>query len=1728
MATEQDLAALKRQRATIKASCTRIRTYVESVVAVTPTVAAQLEERRLRLNEYWSSYNEIQINIEAHDEAEANDRAGFEDAFYALSAKIREALNPVFPSRSTAVQSPSTSRASDQTDGQFHVRLPKLNLPTFSGKYDEWFPFFDSFNSIIHSNMSINNTQKLQYLRTSLTGDASNIISFLEISELNYDVAWNLLKERYDNKRVIVHTHIKEITKLPTITKENSDELRQIADGAIRHIQALQALKRPTTHWDDLLVHILSSKLDAITLREWQASLIGTEPPTFKQFKEFITHRCQMLEATSKATDTSTKDGNKRTQNNAKRQAACVATIKSKCNFCNGEHPMYYCSNFLALPTSQRITEVRSRKICANCLRATTHASNKCTSRGCRICKLKHNTLLHVTLSNATESRDNAVDGQKASKDASPQTTLVTHAVSNECGEHVMLSTAIVHAFDSDGTARSCRVLLDSGSQANFVSEEFVSTLGIQPRSLNISISGINNTATKSTQAVQIKLQSRLSSYSTTIDCVVTDQITGRLPSFNMRRDTYNIPRNCKLADPNFYVSSKVDMLIGAELFWELVCVGQIKSSPEHPTLQKTQFGWILAGRLTTPSKSVPDVKSFHAIVTNAQLQDQLSQFWQLEDVGSAYDANYTAEEATCEAHFLDNVSQTTQGGFIVKLPVREASFVNLGDSREIAMKRLLSLERRLNRDSNLKAQYGNFLSEYRALNHMKRVEVPPNEDRKSCYLPHHCVFKNSGQSEKIRVVFDASCKTSSGVSLNDSLRVGPVVQQDLASIVIRFRTFTYVLTADIIKMYRQVLIHSSQTCLQRILWRDDDASKIETYELTTLTYGTSSASYLATRCLKHLADQHASRFPVGAAHVSRDFYVDDLLTGADNIQDAKRVRDEVIQVLSLGAFELSKWASNCPELLESVSNRKEDLVPIDDGSSSHILGIQWNQASDTFHFTYKSESSHGIVTKRIILSEISKLFNPLGLLGPIIVIAKLILQDLWRSGVHWDESVPQDVHSRWSRLKSQLTELNRLKISRCVKFQTDPQAIQLHGFCDASQQAFGACVYVRTKLSHNDYRIELLCSKSRIAPMKTISIPRLELSAAALLARLIEKIRASVDLANVQTYLWSDSTIAISWISSPSQNWSVFVANRVGEIQRLTESSEWRHVPSSQNPADLLSRDIGPRELIDSTLWWHGPEFLQADTDQWPSKYLPHPNEDMPEMRRVHANVATFDCNIIDGLLEKFSSLNKTCRILAYCLRCCKSRPRPSTLFVSHEETSAALFKMCKTIQQRSFAEEYKALEAGKSVHQSSRILSLTPFMDEQGLIRVGGRLRNSNLSFGTCHPILLPRDHELTKRIIMQEHVRNMHAGAQATMAAVRQQFWPLALRSVTRKIILNCVTCFKLKPIFSETTMSSLPAGRVTVSRPFSHCGIDYAGPITLRESRRRNARNYKAYIAMFVCFTTKAVHIEVVNDLTSDAFIGALKRFIARRDKPSHIHSDNGTNFVGAHNQLKELAKFLDEEQMQIDVRHFLCNQKVSWNFIPPNAPHHGGLWEAAVKSAKHHINRIVGKSHLTYEEMLTVLCEVEAILNSRPITPLSSDLNDLAYLSPGHFLVGTTMNGLPCNDLCDVNENRLIRWQRVEQLRQHFWRRWSSEYLHSLQLRSKWKADRGVQLEPNQIVLIKQQDLASLHWLLGRVQEVHPGKDGVVRTATVKTAKGCLTRPLSKLAILPIEATDVER
>ncbi|KMQ86875.1 hypothetical protein RF55_14025 [Lasius niger] len=453
------------------------------------------------------------------------------------------------------------------------------------------------------------------------------------------------------------------------------------------------------------------------------------------------------------------------------------------------------------------------------------------------------------------------------------------------------------------------------------------------------------------------------------------------------------------------------------------------------------------------------------------------------------------------------------------------------------------------------------------------------------------------------------------------------------------------------------------------------------------------------------------------------------------------------------------------------------------------------------------------------------------------------------------------------------------------------------------------------------------------------------------------------------------------------------------------------------------------PLQLIQSSLWWSGPSWLQCNPTEWSKPAAPLNDTLLPEQRKTVMNLLVHTSVTDQDIFQRYSDLSKLTRIIAWCRRFyknCKSRENRRNGILSVMELEGALYVLCKQAQGSHFGQEIQALINKQRIPSRSRLLNLNPFLDENDLLRVGGRLSKSSLPYSAKHQILLPTNHALTQLIIRHFHERNLHTGPQATLAAIRHKFWPLNARAKIRKIIRNCIVCFRANLIGSCAIMGELPSHRVQPSRPFSICGVDYGGPLYIREGRRRNAKTVKAYIAIFVCFSTKAVHIELVSDMSSETFINALKRFMARRGKVSHIYSDNDTNFVGASKELQKLYNLFKDEQHKLHLKKFLSEDNITWHFIPPNAPNFGGLWEAAIKSTKTHLRRITGQISLNYEEMYTLLAQIEAILNSRPTTAMSNDPNDLSFLTPGRFLIGDSLSTPAEPDITRVQQNRLSR------------------------------------------------------------------------------------------------------
>ncbi|XP_057656756.1 uncharacterized protein LOC130894159 [Diorhabda carinulata] len=1314
--------------------------------------------------------------------------------------------------------------------------------------------------------------------------------------------------------------------------------------------------------------------------------------------------------------------------------------------------------------------------------------TNKNSHQNCDITD-KHNIFnneAHASVNNSSQNLPIKSDEKRVERNDSKQSVVtcaqnVLTLTAYDNDSFVLLTTALLKIENKDGESMICRALLDAGSQSNFISQELFERLYIQGTDVHIKVIGINGNISFINNVIKTRIKSINSNYNVNLQFLVSNQITTDTPHMDFDTSHLKIPNNIDLADPQFNESSKVDILLGAGIFYRLLLPGQISLGKGRPILQNTELGWIIAGTISCPNINNRNFSVCNLSRSMNNLENGLEKFWLIEEIPSLKN-NYTEEENEVESHFQQTYSRDNYGNFIVRLPFRD-NLEQLGESYDIAVNRFQSLERKLGKNPTLKENYSSFINECINLGHMSELNNFNFNLQPSFFLPHHAVIKESSMTTRLRVVFDASSKSTSSLSLNDILKTGPCIQDTLFFILLRFRLFPIVVSADIAKMYRCVKIHENDTKFQLILWRNNTTDPLKIYKLLTVTYGMSPASFLATRCLKQLALDNEINHPEAAQSILKDFYMDDYLVSVKDIKSACFLMKDVYNILLSGGFRLRQWSSNNEQILNFVSqlepSTKTDYIIKDEQSCSKTLGTVWNFSEDILKYVTNPEfgpDHYKIFTKRRILSVISQIFDILGLIGPVITRAKLFMQKLWGLIIGWDDPVPDNVLISWLQFYNSLKLIEKLKISRHILI-TDFISIEMHVFTDASQYAYGTPIYFRSMNSLDTVNVNLVCSKSRVAPLKVISIPRLELCAALLGVELAHTvIKATENEIKIdKIFYWCDSTIVLAWISSESSKLKTFVANRVSKIQTFSHSHQWRYIPTDLNPADYISRGVHPGEIQELDSWFFGPKFLSSSNQYWPNNIETQSNTDLPELKQPPNKILlTKECVKFD-VFYKYSSFNKCIRIIAYLLRFknnLKVKPKQRDLNkLKISELDEAKIILIKHFQRKHFAIEIKDLLRHKQVSKKSKLFRLSVFLDERGIIRVGGRLKNTNLNFDNKHPIILPAKCHLTSLIVKHFHFKYLHAGPQTLLSVIRQNYWPMQGRNSVRGILRKCVICFKVSPSAGLQKMGDLPSTRVQPSRIFSVLGVDYTGPFLIK-----NSHTYRT-----------------------------------RRGFPSEIYSDNGSNFVGASNLINEIKD---------DVfQNFLIDNRIIWHFIPPRSPHHGGLWESAVRLTKYHLKRVLQNTLLTYENFYSLLVQIESIVNSRPLTPLSEDPDDSEVLTPGHFIIGAPLTFLPENSL-DVKHSRLsCRYKQLRALFEQFWRSWSRSYLQTLQERPKWQVANDIYKVGQCIVL--HDDAAPLAWKIGRIMNVHPGADGHIRVVTVKVKNAIFKRPVTKISVLPI-------
>lgn len=684
-----------------------------------------------------------------------------------------------------------------------------------------------------------------------------------------------------------------------------------------------------------------------------------------------------------------------------------------------------------------------------------------------------------------------------------------------------MLSTAVLGMKDANGKIISARVVLDSGSQSHFITKSLVNRLKIETKNLHIPIEGFGEQKTSVTQTAMIEIHSNYTTYHTREEFLVINRICGNLPNEPINRGALNIPANIHLADPEFHRSGPVEALLGQEIVADLGRVGKIQVDGHKANLLKTALGWVVAGRIgPSPGRG----NKSKCMISLDSLDKRISKFWEVEEL--AQQSFLSPEEQAAEEFFLKTTSRDDTGRYIVRLPFNN-TISKLGESMESAKRQFFSLERKLSRNENLRQEYIKGMREAQQLGHMREYNATQLIPGQHCFLPHHAIIKESSTTTKVRIVYNASHKTSTGISLNECQLVGPVVQSSGFDILLRFRTHQIAMAADIEKMYKQVRLDERDIQFQLIFWREHPSAELKVYTIPVVLFGNASAPYCATRVIKQLTLDERDKYPLASVILRRDCYVDDVISGTDTTENAMALRDELIQLAKSGGFNLRKWISNDSSLSDqSMPQGKSIQLVASQEIESQTLGLRWNRASDTIFYKVQDDQETKI-TKRGILSAIARLYDPIGLLGPVITSAKIIMQQLWKSQVGWDEAVTPEIYTRWIEFRDQLSLLNLFSFSRKVIVQ-DAARIEIHGFCDASEKSYGACVYIRSVNHNGEIGTNLLCSKGRVAPLKVVTLPKLEVCGALILPRLVKNVIKVICKPIDDGYLCSDSAIAL------------------------------------------------------------------------------------------------------------------------------------------------------------------------------------------------------------------------------------------------------------------------------------------------------------------------------------------------------------------------------------------------------------------------------------------------------------------------------------------------------------------------------------------------------------------------------------------------------------------------
>ena len=659
--------------------------------------------------------------------------------------------------------------------------------------------------------------------------------------------------------------------------------------------------------------------------------------------------------------------------------------------------------------------------------------------------------------------------------------------------------------------------------------------------------------------------------------------------------------------------------------------------------------------------------------------------------------------------------------------------------------------------------------------------------------------------------------------------------------------------------MFHQFIVREEDRDYLRFLWwpNGDVSQYPKEYRMKVHLFGATSSPGCASYGLKHMANEDKEIYPSAAQFITHNFYVDDGLTSVESFDEAVRLVNGAREICKRGGLRLHKFISNDRAVIESIpeSERAANIkldIPSEQLPIERVLGVQWSVELDCFGFCIILKDQP--LTRRGVLSTVASVYDPLGFLGPLMLRAKRILQEVCQKGLNWDDPISEDVRPRWEQWKSDLLRLKELQITRCFEKSNmgRRKTYELHNFADASTYGYGQCSYLRVRDENENVNVTLVMGKSRVAPSKIVTVPRLELTAAVVSAKVGAMLKEELNYANLKQYFWTDSKVVLGYINNEAKRFHTFVANRVQTIRSSSDPKEWRYIDTSNNPADHASRGLKVEELMKSN-WFSGPSFLWEKNIPLEEEEIPAIQIGDPEIKTTVLMTSAEDSFSILDCISRYSSWVKAVGVMTYLKRVFKkNKSRTVTATVDEREEAETL--ILKKVQRTAFADEITRLSSKRSsgkCKKNSPLLKLSPFLDDCGLLRVGGRLEKSSLPFEIKHPVILPRSSHVTNLIIDHYHQKVNHQGKGMTMNEIRSNgLWIVNLSAAVSSHIYKCVQCRRQRRPTEGQKMADLPTERVEITPPFTYCGMDCFGPFIVREGRK----DLKRYAVIFTCMSS----------------------------------------------------------------------------------------------------------------------------------------------------------------------------------------------------------------------------------------------------------------------------------